>query len=68
MIRTMRRLAVMLAAVALTMAEPAIAAQPAVAAPARIVAVGDLHGDYDAWIEIATRARLIDRRSRWAGG
>jgi hypothetical protein len=50
------------------MVEPANAAQPRAAAPARIVAVGDLHGDYDAWIEIATRARLIDRRSRWAGG
>ncbi len=50
------------------MAEPAIAAQPRLAAPARIVAVGDLHGDYEAWLEIASRARLIDRRNRWAGG
>ncbi len=68
MIRRMWRLAVALAAAALTMAEPAIAAQSKVAAPARIVAVGDLHGDYDAWLEIAARARLIDRRNRWAGG
>lgn len=44
-------------------------AQPAPAAVAnRIVAVGDLHGDYEAWREIAFRARLIDRRNRWAGG
>jgi hypothetical protein len=60
----MWRLAVALAAAALTMAETAIAAPQ----PQRIVAVGDLHGDYDAWIEIASRARLIDRRNRWAGG
>ena len=66
MIRRMWRLAVALAAAALTMAEPAIAAQPT--APSRIVAVGDLHGDYDAWLEIASKAGLIDRRARWAGG
>lgn len=65
----MWRLAVTLAAAALTVAEPAIAAQSQrTALPQRIVAVGDLHGDYRAWIEIASRARLIDRRNRWAGG
>ena len=37
-------------------------------APARIVAVGDLHGDYSAWLDIAHDARLIDARGRWAGG
>lgn len=51
------------------MAQPVSAAPPAAAAqPRRIVAVGDLHGDYEAWREIALRARLIDRRNRWAGG
>ncbi|HET7708882.1 MAG TPA: metallophosphoesterase [Sphingomicrobium sp.] len=34
----------------------------------RIVAVGDLHGDYSAWIDIARAAGLIDGRGRWAGG
>ncbi|HEX6218342.1 MAG TPA: metallophosphoesterase [Sphingomicrobium sp.] len=34
----------------------------------RIVAVGDLHGDYAAWIAIARAAGLIDARDRWAGG
>ncbi len=38
------------------------------AAPQRIVAVGDLHGDFDAWRQIALKARLIDSRNRWAGG
>jgi hypothetical protein len=36
--------------------------------PGRIVAVGDLHGDYDAWIDIARAAGLIDARNHWAGG
>jgi hypothetical protein len=35
---------------------------------ARIVAVGDLHGDFDAWIAIARAARLIDAGNRWSGG
>ena len=44
-------------------------AQPAPAAPpGRIVAVGDLHGDYEAWRAIALRARIIDARNRWAAG
>jgi hypothetical protein len=34
----------------------------------RIVAVGDLHGDYEAWITIARAARLIDAQGAWAGG
>ncbi len=68
MIRRMWRLAVALAAAALTMAQPAMAQSARGSQPQRIVAVGDLHGDYQAWIEIASRAGLIDRRSRWAGG
>jgi len=34
----------------------------------RIVAVGDLHGDFAAWRAIATAAGLVDRQGRWAGG
>jgi hypothetical protein len=34
----------------------------------RIVAVGDLHGDYDVWIDIARDAGLIDAKNRWSGG
>lgn len=36
--------------------------------PQRIVAVGDLHGDYDAWLDIARDAKLVDARGRWIGG
>ena len=38
------------------------------ASPQRIVAVGDLHGDYDAWIAIARAAGLIDAKDHWSGG
>jgi calcineurin-like phosphoesterase family protein len=38
------------------------------AAAQRIVAVGDLHGDYSAWLHIARNAGLIDRSGHWAGG
>lgn len=36
--------------------------------PARVVAIGDLHGDYAAWIDIARDAGLIDAKGKWAGG
>ena len=47
-----------------------IAAAPATAqqAPRRIVAVGDLHGDYESWLAIARAAGLVNSSNRWAGG
>lgn len=45
-------------------ASPSAAASP----PQRIVAVGDLHGDYAAWIDIARAAGLIDASGHWTGG
>ncbi len=42
---------------------------PAAAAPLhRIVAVGDLHGDFAAWRDIARAAGLVDANGRWSGG
>ena len=41
---------------------PATAAAP----PQRIIAVGDLHGDHQAWLTIARAAGLIDARDHWA--
>lgn len=61
--RILRRLGLALTASASLTAQPAPAAQTQ-----RIVAVGDLHGDFAAWRAIALKARLIDRRNRWAGG
>jgi hypothetical protein len=34
----------------------------------RIVAVGDIHGDYDNYIETLTLAGLVNKRGRWNGG
>ncbi|MES2904884.1 MAG: metallophosphoesterase [Pseudomonadota bacterium] len=45
-------------------AAPLLAQAP----PQRIVAVGDLHGDYAAWIDIARDAGLIDAKNKWIGG
>jgi hypothetical protein len=42
---------------------------PATALPLhRIVAVGDLHGDFSAWRDILRSANLIDSRGHWTGG
>ena len=48
----------------------ALVSAPAAAqgAPGRVVAVGDLHGDFVAWRAIAQAAGLVDARGRWSGG
>lgn len=44
-------------------------AQPSTSDPApTIIAIGDLHGDYDAYESLMDEAGLINRRGRWAGG
>ncbi len=58
--RLIRPLALFLALLALT---PSLAATQQ-----RIVAVGDLHGDFQAWLTIARAAGLIDAQNHWAGG
>ena len=37
-------------------------------APQRIVAIGDLHGDFDAWRAIAAAAGIADSSGKWTGG
>ena len=34
----------------------------------RIVAIGDLHGDYKNYLEVLRIAGLIDKRGKWSGG
>jgi hypothetical protein len=58
-----KRFGLALIAIASLIAPPVQAAQPQ-----RIVAVGDLHGDFDAWREIALKAHIISAKGRWAGG
>lgn len=53
-----------LALAAMLFATPALGQQPA----GRIVAIGDLHGDHDAWRAIAAAAGLSDGKGRWTGG
>ncbi|MFN2327900.1 MAG: metallophosphoesterase [Chromatocurvus sp.] len=35
---------------------------------ARIVALGDIHGDYDNYLRALDEAQVIDRRQRWSAG
>jgi len=42
----------------------AMAASP----PQRIIAIGDLHGDYAAWTTIARASGVADAKGHWAGG
>ena len=59
------RIILLLAALAMT---PARAADPAAPMPARVIAVGDLHGDFDAWNDIVRDAGLVDAKGKWVGG
>jgi hypothetical protein len=43
-------------------------AQQAPAGAGRVVAVGDVHGDVDAFVGILREAQLIDAERRWIGG
>ncbi len=43
-------------------------ALPAAQAPPRIVAIGDIHGALDAFVDILQKAQLLDASRKWAGG
>src|SRR5690242_17996835 len=34
----------------------------------RIVAIGDLHGDYENYVKVLEAARIIDARGQWIAG
>ena len=46
----------------------ALAAQGEWTSVERVVAVGDVHGDYAAFVSVLRSARLIDDKTRWIGG
>ena len=52
-------------AAALALAMPAAATSSPIH---RIVAIGDLHGDFSAWRDIVRSAQLVDEDGRWVGG
>jgi hypothetical protein len=65
----LRRFRVARAAVCLVAAVALAAAAGAQPGPAkRIVAVGDIHGDYDAFVGVLQRVGLIDAAKAWTGG
>src|SRR5688500_13875229 len=35
---------------------------------ARVLAVGDVHGDYDQFLAVLQAGGVVDRRGRWNGG
>src|SRR5665213_4193263 len=53
---------------ALTLSLSLFAAQSEWTGVERVVAVGDVHGDYGAFVEVLRMAGLIDRQNRWTGG
>jgi len=34
----------------------------------RVIAIGDLHGDYERYIDVMESAGLIDKKGKWSGG
>jgi hypothetical protein len=66
--RLLMRVGIFAAALALALPGRASADPQPPATVHRIVAVGDLHGDFAAWRAIAQAAGLTDSRGRWTGG
>ena len=66
--RLLVRLGILAATLVLALPGCASAQPPPGATVHRIVAVGDLHGDFAAWRAIARAAGLTDARGRWTGG
>jgi hypothetical protein len=44
------------------------AAEDSFSAPGRVVAVGDVHGDFDAFVTVLRDAALVDDKLKWTGG
>jgi hypothetical protein len=59
---------VRLAVAALVAAGPALAAPTPSPQQPRIVAIGDLHGDFSVWRDIAVAAGIENADGHWAGG
>ena len=66
--RGIKRIARFVALTAAALLVVAAAPRHAQLPPQRIVAVGDLHGDYSVWLDIARGAGVIDSGNHWAGG
>ena len=49
------------------LAGAAVAPEPVWADAEKIIAIGDLHGDYDAFLALMSQAGLIDAKGHWSG-
>ena len=58
----------MLLCVVLLLQVSALVAQDKWTGVKRIIAIGDLHGDYEQFVSVMRDARLIDAKGKWAGG
>ena len=57
------------AALLLVLGVAAVAsAEDVFAAPSRVVAVGDVHGDYEQLVRVLRSAGIVDEKLEWAGG
>src|SRR3954447_11204409 len=63
----MRRLAIFVVLVR-SLATPAPAAESEWKGVERVVAVGDIHGDYTGFVSVLRAAGIIDAKERWIGG
>ena len=61
----LRRAALLLVGTFLVCA--AVATVPAWANSQKIIAIGDLHGDYDAFLALMSQAGLVDAKGHWSG-
>lgn len=62
---TVRRAAVLL--VGAFLAGAVLTPRPVWADSQKIIAIGDLHGDYDAFLALMSQAGLIDAKGHWSG-
>jgi hypothetical protein len=50
------------------LSEPSALSQPSAPLTKRVVAIGDIHGDFNQFVKILRATGLIDKRNRWSGG
>ena len=54
--------------IVLLLAAPMLAGDEVFTGVERVVAVGDVHGDFDAFVTILRSAGVVDKKNRWTGG
>jgi len=65
---TMTRRSLVSLALAAAVLLPALGLVAAPAAPARVVAIGDVHGAFAEFVSVLQKTGLVDAKRRWSGG